>query len=106
LETVAERAVAEQGEDGPMVLEVREFENYLDARMQALGGVYETGTIASAQPASVATLFSVPTRKRPGDLTRQDIEFALRESSGNKTRAAAALGISVNTLKKRVAELK
>ena len=46
-----------------------------------------------------------PFRKRPGDLTREDVEAALRAAGGNKTRAAKALGIAVNTLKKRMGEV-
>lgn len=44
-------------------------------------------------------------RKRPADLSREDIERALAEHDGNKTRAAEALGIAVNTLKTRLREI-
>ena len=43
-------------------------------------------------------------RKRPADLSREDIERALAEHDGNKTRAAESLGIAVNTLKSRIKE--
>ncbi|EAU67538.1 C4-dicarboxylate transport transcriptional regulatory protein DctD [Stigmatella aurantiaca DW4/3-1] len=43
-----------------------------------------------------------PLRKRPGDLTEQEIRRSLKTHQGNKTRAAAELGIAVNTLKSRM----
>lgn len=44
-------------------------------------------------------------RKRPSDLTASDLVAALRECEGNKTRAAAQLGIAVNTLKAKMRQL-
>ncbi|SEM27355.1 regulatory protein, Fis family [Stigmatella aurantiaca] len=41
-------------------------------------------------------------RKRPGDLTEQEIRMSLEKHRGNKTRVAAELGIAVNTLKARM----
>jgi transcriptional regulator with PAS, ATPase and Fis domain len=44
-------------------------------------------------------------RKRPSDLTGQELRDALEKHQGNKTRAAAELGIAVNTLKARMKAL-
>ncbi|MFY0528105.1 helix-turn-helix domain-containing protein [Archangium gephyra] len=46
----------------------------------------------------------VPTvvRKRPADLSEEDLRGALAKHEGNKTRAAQELGIAVNTLKARM----
>ncbi|WP_375768383.1 sigma 54-interacting transcriptional regulator [Archangium gephyra] len=41
-------------------------------------------------------------RKRPADLSEEDIRSALAKHEGNKTRAAQDLGIAVNTLKARM----
>lgn len=43
-------------------------------------------------------------RKRPEDLTRLDVEGALQAADDNKTHAARALGVSLNTLKKKMFE--
>jgi DNA-binding NtrC family response regulator len=44
-------------------------------------------------------------RKRPVDLTAEDLKAALAASSGNKKRAADALGIALNTLKSKMRAL-
>ncbi len=44
-------------------------------------------------------------RKRPGDLTAQDIQGALDRNQGKKSRAAVELGIALNTLKARMKAL-
>jgi len=41
-------------------------------------------------------------RKRPADLSEEDLRGALAKHEGNKTRAAQELGIAVNTLKARM----
>ncbi|KFA87451.1 Fis family transcriptional regulator [Archangium violaceum Cb vi76] len=41
-------------------------------------------------------------RKRPADLTAEELREALAKHQGNKTRAAQELGIAVNTLKARM----
>lgn len=46
-----------------------------------------------------AELSASAARKRPADLSAQDIAQALERHGGNKTRAAKELGIAVNTLK-------
>ena len=47
----------------------------------------------------------LPVRKRPADLTVQDIQEALARHGGNKTRTAAELGVALNTLKSRMKAL-
>jgi DNA-binding NtrC family response regulator len=42
-------------------------------------------------------------RKRPADLTREEVLAAVEAHGGNKTRAAASLGIALNTLKSKLA---
>ena len=41
-------------------------------------------------------------RRRPADLSLEELEQTLRAHGGNKTRAAEALGVAVNTLKARL----
>lgn len=41
-------------------------------------------------------------RKRPADLTHAEVAAAVAAHGGNKTHAAAALGIALNTLKKKL----
>jgi len=49
--------------------------------------------------------FPSPFPKRPRDVTRAELVAALRASGGNQTHAAEALGMALNTLKKRMREL-
>ncbi|HEY8207070.1 MAG TPA: sigma 54-interacting transcriptional regulator [Myxococcaceae bacterium] len=46
-----------------------------------------------------------PHHKRLSDLTREDLETALRQAAGNQARAAAALGVSSAGLRRRMEEL-
>jgi DNA-binding NtrC family response regulator len=48
---------------------------------------------------------STPQRRRPADLSKADCEAALAEHGGNKTHAAKALGVALNTFKARLREL-
>ncbi len=108
VETVAERARAEREADGRhhgrLVLGVREFQEYLDSRAAAFGRPApavrppEGGGLVSAAE-------TLAPRKRPGDLTREDVEGALVSAKGNKTRAAQALGVALNTLKRKLVEM-
>lgn len=68
--------------------------NYLEQRHLGFGG-----TVSA--PAGVARAV----RKRPSDLSGDEIEASLRRNGGNKTRAAAELGVAVNTLKARLRDL-
>jgi DNA-binding NtrC family response regulator len=74
-----------------LVIGPRSVGDYLDQRHLGFG---EVGTAPAPLPTAA--------RRRPEDLTLADIAAALKASGGNKTRAAAALGIAVNTLKARM----
>jgi DNA-binding NtrC family response regulator len=52
-----------------------------------------------APPTSVHPALS---RKRPADLSRDEVQAALDAAGGNKTHAAKALGIALNTLKAKL----
>ncbi len=73
--------------------------SYLEQRELGFGAPLP----ASSRPMTLSDLPSV--RKRPGDLTEQDVRDALERCQGNKTRAAADLGIALNTLKARMKAL-
>lgn len=76
---------------GRIVIGVNEVKAYLEQRRAGFGIDVEV----KGPPPTVI-------RKRPVDLTVEDIEAALAAHGGNKTRAAADLGIAVNTLKSRL----
>ena len=109
---VANRRWAEQLNDGlesrSLVLGVQEFAVYLSERRDAFGAAKPAEAKSSVQGPRVERRRTVPeaatTRKRPGDLTRGEVESALRAAGGNKTHAAYALGLAFNTLKKKMAE--
>ncbi|NPC73364.1 sigma 54-interacting transcriptional regulator [Corallococcus exiguus] len=86
-----------------MLITLDAVKAYLAKREQGFGAPSKpararTHTSLSAIPAP-------PPRKRPSDLTEQDITEALHRTQGNKTRAAAELGIAINTLKARMRAL-
>jgi len=86
-----------------VVIGVEEIKSYLAERRQVFGvpldGSPPTASSADAMP-------NLPqARKRPADLTREELEGALRQAGGNKTRAAQALGISNATLRKKIEEM-
>lgn len=108
--TVALRRWADLQVEGRPVtrveLAVSDFAEYLRDRSKAFGAAPEvspTGKFDAAVPRPPAP--SAAARKRPADFTREDLEGALRAAGGNKTRAAAALGVSINTLRKKMEEL-
>ncbi|MGO9830214.1 MAG: sigma-54-dependent Fis family transcriptional regulator [Myxococcaceae bacterium] len=105
--TVVERAHAEKlfegGPAGRLVLGVSEFREYLEARAAAFSRPPEAGTPDGFRGAAGAS--ETQTRKRPSDLTRDDVQAALLATKGNKAHAARALGVALNTLKRKMAEL-
>ena len=107
VQTVAERAWADRDADGRgrgrLVLGVREFQEYLDSRAAAFGRPSSAGRPMEARSHASAAKTLAP-RKRPSDLTREDVEAALLAAKGNKTRAAKALGVALNTLKRKLVE--
>ncbi len=105
VQTVAERVadnLGEASEGAPLLLGLEDFRKYLVTRAVAFGRrpqapiPMETVVAHTRAPAQ---------RKRPSDLTRQDVEVALQAASNNKTHAARALGIALNTLKRKMVEL-
>jgi DNA-binding NtrC family response regulator len=70
----------------------------LPLTMKALwSGLYGTEPNDPLPPRTVSEL----KLKRPSELTAQDITSALAACNNNRTQAAKALGIAVNTLKAR-----
>jgi len=92
IKVVVSRAWATFELDGksPAAIEIgiSELRSYLEDRKIGFGEIDESP--------------SARTRKRPSDLSREEIERVLTEHGGNKTRAAESLGIAVNTLKSRL----
>ncbi len=104
VQTVAERVADDLGEasDGkPILLGVEDFRQYLATREMAFG--------RRAPPVATETLVTFTgaprLRKRPSDLTREELQAALLASHNRKTYAARARGIALNTLKRRMWEL-
>lgn len=87
-----------RGNPGDRVkVSLSDLEEYLDQRAKVLG---------AAQPASPTTSFpavggapTAPPRKRPADLTEEEIRAALSRNQFKKQRTADELGIALNTLK-------
>jgi DNA-binding NtrC family response regulator len=104
VETVAERAqagrLAEGLTPGRLVLGLREFQEYLATRAAAFGRAEASRPAETLAPATAAG-----PRKRTGDLTRGDVEAAVQAAAYNKTRAARALGVALNTLKRKMVQL-
>jgi DNA-binding NtrC family response regulator len=104
---VAQRA-SEGFEHRRAVITLEAVKHYLSQRQLGFG----SPVAAPAEQAPIqraATLaeapVTVPMRKRPADLSEQELRGALEKHQGNKTRAAAELGIAVNTLKARMKAL-
>jgi len=79
---------------GRIVVGVTAFRDYLTERAAGFG----------SQTARREREPKTQQRKRPADLTIDELRHALELHGGNKTRAAASLGIAVNTLKTRLKE--
>jgi DNA-binding NtrC family response regulator len=96
------------GGDSPprrrVVVGMHDFQRYLSERQAAFGGVPDSAKAPPGAPDN-APPAAAPARKRPADLTREDLELALRQADGNRTHAACALGISPTTLRKKMDEL-
>ncbi|HVE83872.1 MAG TPA: sigma 54-interacting transcriptional regulator [Myxococcales bacterium] len=87
-----------------VVISVAALREYLEHRRHALGPPpppEPEGRALGLDPA----ITLVPHGKNPRYLTAEDIRRALDKHGGNKTRAAADLGIAVNTLKARMKAL-
>lgn len=105
--TVVAREAAQQELEGlarhRTLVTLEAVRSYLEQRELGFGGPSvragpESVTLSGLEP-------PVFVRKRPGDLTVEDIRGALEKHQGNKTRAAAELGVALNTLKARMKAL-
>jgi DNA-binding NtrC family response regulator len=80
----------------------------LTAKFQDLRASEETVRRGHANareaPTSATPADSGPVRKRPVDMTREDLEAALLAAGGNRTKAADALQMSPTTLLKKLRE--
>ncbi|NBD09661.1 sigma 54-dependent Fis family transcriptional regulator [Corallococcus silvisoli] len=107
IRAVVSRAAAIRDIDGvgaaKMMITLEAVKTYLSKREQGFGA-----SPKAAQPKTHTSIRAIPyppPRKRPGDLTKEDISESLRRNQGNKTRAASDLGIAPNTLKARMRAL-
>lgn len=85
------------------VITLEAVKSYLSQRQIGFGGDHASAPTSSG-PVAVADV-NASVRKRPSDLTEQDIRRILEKHQGNKTRAASELGIAINTLKARMKAL-
>lgn len=79
---------------GRVIVVVEDMERYLRERVEVFGDAVSGAAVASGG-----------IRKRPMDLTVEDVRQALAQARNNRTHAADALGISPTTLRRRMAEL-
>jgi len=75
------------GEHHSVIVGVGELQSYLAERDLAFGAPDADVSPAPAAT-SVASPGTGPHRKRPADLTREDLESTLRKAAGNKSHAA------------------
>ncbi|QRO02388.1 sigma 54-interacting transcriptional regulator [Archangium violaceum] len=103
VKTVVAREAAQHVLEGlerqRVIVTLEAVTSYLEQRELGFGG-----PLSSAMPRTTLPGVELPpsARKRPGDLTERDIREALAKHEGNKTRAAAELGVALNTLKARM----
>ncbi|MCY1082380.1 sigma-54-dependent Fis family transcriptional regulator [Archangium lansingense] len=101
--TVVAREAAQQELEGLVrrrtVVTLEAVRTYLEQRELGFGGPASEPVTQEHRP-SRETL--VPVRKRPSDLTEEDIRRALEKHEGNKTRASVELRVALNTLKARM----
>jgi DNA-binding NtrC family response regulator len=104
--TVVARESARQELEGierqRLIITLESVRSYLSQRQLGFGGPAPTPVPRVATPLVES---SASLRKRPGDLTEQDIRSALEKHQGKKSRAAVELGIALNTLKARMKAL-
>ncbi|MFY0528103.1 sigma-54-dependent Fis family transcriptional regulator [Archangium gephyra] len=104
--TVVAREAAQQELEGlarhRTLVTLESVRTYLEQRERGFGGPVSEPAQRGTRP-SVEAL--APVRKRPGDLTGEDIRRALEKHEGNKTRASVELRVALNTLKARMKAL-
>jgi DNA-binding NtrC family response regulator len=104
---VAQRSI-EGFEHRRTVISLGAVTAYLSQRQLGFGGPVMTPArvpVVAAEPKVAIAQPPAFARKRPADLTEADLRAALEKHEGNKTRAAAELGIAPNTLKARMKAL-
>jgi DNA-binding NtrC family response regulator len=104
---VAQRSI-EGFEHRRTVISLGAVTAYLSQRQLGFGGPVMTPArvpVVAAEPKVAIAQPPAFARKRPADLTEEDLRGALEKHEGNKTRAAAELGIAPNTLKARMKAL-
>jgi DNA-binding NtrC family response regulator len=103
IDTTVTRLAAERAARGldtqRLVVGIEAISAQLQNEAVALGDSPAAPTVA------MPALPSTPQRRRPADLSKADCEAALAEHGGNKTHAAKALGVALNTFKARLREL-
>ncbi|MFE8602956.1 sigma-54-dependent Fis family transcriptional regulator [Archangium violaceum] len=104
--TVVAREAAQQELEGlarhRTLVTLESVRSYLQQRELGFGGPLSEPAQEEKRP-SKEGLASV--RKRPSDLTGEDIRRALEKHEGNKTRASVELRVALNTLKARMKAL-
>lgn len=106
MRAVVAREAAKQELEGiqrqKLIVTLEAVKAYLSQRQRG----FRRASVASVTPPPLANAEppELPStlRKRPGDLTEQEIRMSLEKHRGNKTRVAAELGIAINTLKARM----
>lgn len=110
VKAVVAREVAARAIDGVgsprMMITLEAVKAYLSQRMIGFGSYVAAPPAAPPRPGVPQTQASLPVvRKRPSDLTEEELRAALEKHQGNKTKAAQELGIALNTLKDRMKKL-
>jgi DNA-binding NtrC family response regulator len=107
VKAVVAREVAARAIDGVgsprMMISLEAVKTYLSQRRMGFGGSLGAPPPSMEVPGTPLAALSV--RKRPSDLTAQEIRAVLERHGGNKTRAAQELGVALNTLKDRMRRL-
>lgn len=100
IEVTTQRLAAERRARGldteRLTIGVEALVQHLEAQEQVLG---EAG--GEIRPTAVHAAIQ-PVQKRPAHLTRDEVVAMVETHGGNKTHAAKALGIALNTLKKKL----
>ncbi|WP_375768385.1 sigma 54-interacting transcriptional regulator [Archangium gephyra] len=104
--TVVAREAAQQELEGlarhRTLVTLESVRTYLEQRELGFGAPASEPEPRGTRPSEEVT---VAVRKRPSDLTGEDIRRALEKHEGNKTRASVELRVALNTLKARMKAL-
>lgn len=104
---VSGRQVAKR--KAPAVVTAEDVREHMQSRAAAFGSIPHPPVLppppARLELESSRRVMPAAPQKRPKDYTRAELETALEAYGGNLTRTARSLGMVVNTLKSRMAEL-